>query len=126
MVIKAMLRGLLTIEKLNLLFLRVKGTLRRALHALDMPIGPDCDGIQPTRLGEEALFETTVSVIPAKLSAIPTACDALSSAPTYRDLTTSPGQLSPGAASPSLALVHRIRKLHFPLKSVSSLTITII
>jgi hypothetical protein len=53
MVIKAMLRGLLTIEELNLLFLQVKDTLRRALHALDMPIGPDCDGIQPTRLGEE-------------------------------------------------------------------------
>ena len=53
MVIKAMLRGLLTIEELNLLFLQVKGALRRASHALDMPIGPDCDGIQPTRLGEE-------------------------------------------------------------------------
>jgi hypothetical protein len=48
MVIKAMLRGLLTIEELNLLFLQVKGTLRRASHALDMPIGPDCYGIQPT------------------------------------------------------------------------------
>ena len=56
MVIKAMLRGLLTIEELNLLFLRVKGTLRRASRALDMPIGPDCDGIQPTRLGEEPYF----------------------------------------------------------------------
>jgi hypothetical protein len=56
MVIKAMLLGLLTIEELNLLLLQVKGTFRRASHALDMPIGPDCDGIQPTRLGEEPLF----------------------------------------------------------------------
>jgi hypothetical protein len=56
MVIKAMLRGLLTIEELNLLFLQVKGTLRRASHALDMPIGLDCDGIQPTRLGEEPVY----------------------------------------------------------------------
>jgi hypothetical protein len=31
MVIKAMLRGLLTIEELNLLFLQVKGTLRTPL-----------------------------------------------------------------------------------------------
>ena len=35
------------------MFLQLKSTLRRASHALDMPIGPDCDGIQPTRLGEE-------------------------------------------------------------------------
>jgi hypothetical protein len=53
MVIKALLRGLLTIDERNLLFFHVKGTLRRASHALDMPIGPDCYGIQPTRSGEE-------------------------------------------------------------------------
>jgi hypothetical protein len=52
-VIKAMLRGLLTIEELNLLFFAGKGY---ASHALDMPIGPDCYGIQPTRYGEEPVL----------------------------------------------------------------------
>ena len=62
MVYKALLRGLLTMDERNLLFLHVKGTLRRAPLALDMPIWAAFQSNLPTRSGEEPKMITGYSV----------------------------------------------------------------